>query len=93
MPMSDPYRAVADALVDALEAARGDAAEEEAALRAAIEGYTEIAEEADAGELGLTEYFAEGRAESPPALQRVPGASEADVFRWRELLGELTEED
>jgi len=94
MPMFDPYRSVADALVDALSAARGDAAEEEAALRAAIEGYREIAEEADSGELGLAEYFAEERtAEGAPALKRVPGASEEDLFRWRELLTDLADDE
>lgn len=92
--MTDPYRAVADTLVEALQAARGDAAEEEAALRAAIEGYQEIAEEADSGEIGLAAYFAEeGPGESAPALKRVPGASEEDIFRWRELLSELAEDE
>jgi hypothetical protein len=90
MPESDPYRGIADALVEALKDARGDAAEEEAALRAAIEGYREIAEGADLGELGLAEYFAE---EGTPALKRVPGASEEDVFRWRELLTDLADDE
>lgn len=92
MAKTDPYRAVADALVLALEAANGDAAKEEAALRAAIAGYLEAAEQpgGNPAELGLAEYFAEdGSVEDPPALERVKGASEDDIFRWRELLADL----
>lgn len=90
MAKNDPYRGVADALVLALAAAKGDEAKEKDAIRAAIAGYVEIAEGGDPAEIGLAEYFVEdGSVENPPAIERVPGASEEDQFRWREMLLDL----
>ncbi len=90
MSKPDPYRPVADALVADLEAAGRDAAKEEAALRRAIDGYVAIAGGGDAAELTLAEYFAEdGSAQDPPALERVKGATDDDIFRWREKLADL----
>lgn len=93
MSKPDPYRAVADALVAALAGAEGDVAAEEAALRAAIAGYMDLAEGDDPYEAGVADYFAEdGSVQNPPALERVPGASEDDIFRWREMLLDLMDE-
>jgi hypothetical protein len=90
MASPDPYRGVADALVAALQAGNGDAAKEEAALRAAIDAYVAIAEGGDPAEIGLVEYLAdEGRSGTPPALERVPGSSESDFSRWRDKLLDL----
>ena len=92
MSKADPYRGVADALVAALAAAGGDAAKEEAALRAAIDGYNAIHGGGDPYESGLVAYFVEdGSVENPPAIERVPGASEDDQFRWREKLLDLAD--
>ncbi len=86
----DPFRGVANKLVAALAAAHGKAAKEERALRAAIKGYVSIAKDGDPHAVGVTHYLAEdGSADSPPALERVPGCTEADTFRWREKLCEL----
>jgi hypothetical protein len=92
MGNNDRYRGVADTLVAALGAAGGDPAKEEAALKAAIAGYLEASEQpgVDPAELGVAEYFAEdGTADDPPALERVKGATEDDIFRWREKLADL----
>ncbi len=90
MSNSDRFRPVADALVADLEASAGDAAKEEAAIQKAIDAYVAIAGGGDPAELGLAEYFAEdGSAANPPALERVKGASEDDIFRWREKLADL----
>ncbi|KIG16850.1 hypothetical protein DB30_04012 [Enhygromyxa salina] len=90
MTKDDPYLVLADALVGALESARGDASEERAAIQAAIDGYLAIAGGGDPAELMVAEYFCqEGRATQPPALERVRGAGEDDLFRWSELMAEL----
>jgi hypothetical protein len=86
----DPYAAVATALVADLEAAAGDEAKETLALQKAIEGYATIAGGGAIAELGIPEYFAEdGSVGNPPALERVSGASEDDILRWREKLADL----
>ncbi|MEZ4372911.1 MAG: hypothetical protein R3B07_18950 [Polyangiaceae bacterium] len=88
--MSDPYRGVADELVEELAAANGDPSAEELALKKAIKGYLDIAGGGEPAELGLAEYFAqEGSVESPPALERVPGATDQDIERWSDLLADL----
>jgi len=64
-------------------------AKEEEALRSAIEGYVSISKDGDPNRAG-THYLAEdGSAENPPAIERVPGCSEEDTFRWREKLVDL----
>jgi hypothetical protein len=86
----DPYAAVATALVADLEGAAGDDAKETAALQKAIEAYATIAGGGAIAELGIPEYFAEdGSVGNPPALERVKGASEDDILRWREKLADL----
>lgn len=88
--MSDPYRGVADKLVEELTKARGDGPAEQKALETAIQGYLDIAGGGEPAELGLAEYFAqEGSVENPPALERVPGATEDDIERWSDLLADL----
>ena len=86
----DRYRPVADALVTDLEAAAGDEDKEVAALQKAIDGYLRIAGGGQPAELGLAEYFAEdGGVANRPALERVKGATDDDIFRWREKLADL----
>lgn len=90
MTESDRYRGVADALVQALQVARGDDAKEEAAIRAAIAGYNALADGDDPVENGMLDYLMEeGSADDPPALERVPGSSDEDQQRWRDKLLDL----
>jgi hypothetical protein len=87
---TDKFRPVADALVAELAAAGGDDAKETVALMRAIDGYLEINGGGVPAEVGLAEYFAEdGSVTNPPAFERVENASEDDIFRWREKLGDL----
>ncbi len=90
MSSNERYRPIADALVAALTAAQGDADREHAAIQQAIDDFMAIAGDGDPGEHGLAEYFCEnGSVDDPPAIERVPGASEDDIFRWRELMADL----
>ena len=85
-------RAIADDLVAALASAAGDQAKEEAALRSAIEHWVKTAGGGHPAELGLVEYLLhEGPVEDPPALERVPGASEDDTIRWGDMLMDLAD--
>ncbi len=86
----DPYRPAADALVAALEAAAGNVKKEERAIQKAIDQYMEIAGGGILDEMMIPEYFAEdGSVQNPPAVERVKGATEADIFRWRMKLADL----
>ncbi|MDQ3301428.1 MAG: hypothetical protein M3619_33010 [Myxococcota bacterium] len=85
---SDRYRPVADALVADLEASAGDEASETTALQRALDRFLALRGSDDLP--GGPEYFAEeGSVANPPALERVKGASEDDIFRWREKLCDL----
>lgn len=85
----DRYRPAADALVADLQNAAGDEKKEDRALEKAIKSYIALAGPG-AEDLQAPEYFAEdGSVENPPALERVKGASEDAIFRWREKLADL----
>lgn len=67
---------------------RGDEAKESAALQKALDGFEALRNGDDVP--GAPEYFAEeGSVANPPALERVSGASEDDIFRWRMKLCDL----
>ncbi|MCA9674210.1 MAG: hypothetical protein H6708_31500 [Kofleriaceae bacterium] len=88
----DRYRSVADTLVAALAAAQGDETKETAAAQAAIAGFMAIAGDGHPAEHGLAEYFCDdGTPDDPPALERVPGATEDDLDRWRNLIADLAD--
>lgn len=88
--MADRYRAVGDALVTALSTAKGDDAKEQAAVQTAIDEYMAIAGKGDPAEHGLAEYFCDdGTRTDPPPIERVPGATEDDISRWRNLIADL----
>lgn len=94
MANQDPYLPVADALVAALEKANGDETEEDAALEKAVDEYIAIAAQPKAhpAELMLAEYLCdEGVPDRPPALERVKGATEEQMSRWRDKIIELAD--
>ena len=85
---NDRYRPLADALVIDLAACRGDEDKETAALQKALAGFEALRGGDDLP--GGPEYFAEeGSVANPPALERVQGASEDDIYRWRMKLADL----
>jgi hypothetical protein len=77
-------------LVVALTKAAGDARKEQEAVQAAIDAYMELAGGGDPFDACLANFFVEdGSVERPPPIERVPGAREEDVLRWRELVLDL----
>ena len=51
-----------------------------------------IAGDGHPAEHGLAEYFCDdGTPDDPPALERVPGATEDDLDRWRNLIADLAD--
>jgi hypothetical protein len=85
----------AQTLARELGEARGDETQERDAIARAVTRFMEIKRAAGAdpkaepAELMCAEFFAEeGSVAQPPALERVTGATEEDVQRWRDLLAD-----
>ena len=93
-PMTPDEQTIARMLIADLAAAKADDDAERAAFTKAIDALVLLAREGGddtpADELMIPERLAEDELENHlSVLESVPGASEDDVFRWRELLGDL----
>ncbi|MCA9613900.1 MAG: hypothetical protein KC586_14185 [Myxococcales bacterium] len=92
--MDDTFRQTALQLIADLSAALGDVEAEDTALKKGVDAFVANARAAGDDrpleELFLPERLAEDAFEGHDAvLERVAGASEDDVFRWRELVCDL----